>query len=157
MEDQPERPADPMRKPDRPKPKKDAAPAVRVSDQERDAVVGRLAVALTEGRLDPYEHAERVEAALRARTAGELAVLTADLPAPRPSAEERKRKELAEWYAEWRHWLGGLVIMTAIWGVNGLGDGDVGFYWPVTPLAIWAAVLVAAALRPRGKKDDDPA
>lgn len=150
VEEQPERPAEPMRK-------KDAVPGVRVSDRERDAVVAHLAVALTEGRLDPYEHAERVEAALAARTADELAVLTADLPAPRPSSEERKRKELAEWYAEWRAWLGGLVIMSAIWGVSGLRDGDYGFYWPVTPLAIWAAVLVASALRPGGKKDDDTA
>ncbi|NML51978.1 DUF1707 domain-containing protein [Streptomyces sp. R302] len=147
MEEQPARP-DVTRK-------QDAVPGVRVSDRERDAVVALLAVALTEGRLDAHEHAERVGAALAARTAGELAVLTADLPAPRPGPEERRRKELAEWYAEWRYWLGGLVVMSAIWGVNCLRDGELDFYWPVTPLSIWAAVLVAAALRPGDKKDDD--
>ncbi|MFF2779407.1 DUF1707 domain-containing protein [Streptomyces sp. NPDC058052] len=148
MDQQPDRSADPLRK-------RDTAPAVRVSDQERDAAVDILAAALTEGRLEPHEHAERVGAALSARTAAELAALTADLPAPRPSPEERKRKELADWYAEWRHWLGGLLVMSVIWGVNCLRHEELDFYWPVTPLAIWGAVILAAALRPGGGKDDD--
>ncbi|MEU9852194.1 DUF1707 domain-containing protein [Streptomyces sp. NPDC047974] len=150
MEEQPARPAGPMRR-------QDAVPGVRVSDRDRDAVVALLAVALTEGRLDAREHAERVGAALAARTAGELAGLTADLPAPRPTPEERERAERAEWYAEWRYWLGGLVVLSAIWGANCLRDGELDFYWPVTPLAVWAAFLVAAALRPGDKKDDDTA
>ncbi|MFB7941889.1 DUF1707 SHOCT-like domain-containing protein [Streptomyces sp. NPDC004779] len=150
MEQQPERSGDPMRK-------RDTAPEVRVSDRERDAAVDILAAALTEGRLLPQEHADRVGAALRARTAGELAALTADLPAPRPDKEERKRKELAEWYAEWRYWLGGALVLSVIWGVNCLSDGELQFYWPVTPLGIWAAVLLAAAFRPGNGKDDDTA
>ncbi|MFE6224835.1 DUF1707 domain-containing protein [Streptomyces sp. NPDC057854] len=112
MDQQPDHPADPLRKPDpapgRPVPERAApegaasgrpVPELRVSDRERDAAVDILAAALAEGRLLPHEHAARVEAALRAHTAGELAPLTADLPAPRPTAEERKRKEVAEWYA----------------------------------------------------------
>ncbi|MFD8011643.1 DUF1707 domain-containing protein [Streptomyces sp. NPDC058955] len=155
MDQQPDRPADPLRK-------RDAAPRrrlpeMRVSDRERDAAVDILAAALAEGRLQPDEHAARVEAALAARTAGELDVLTADLPAPAPGREEREREERAEWFAEWRHWLGGLLVMTVIWGVTCLSDGELKFYWPVTPLAIWAAVLGAAALRPRDGKGDDTA
>ncbi|MFB9608148.1 DUF1707 domain-containing protein [Streptomyces roseofulvus] len=147
MDQQPDQPTDPQER----------FPEMRVSDRERDAAVDILAAALAEGRLQPREHAARVEAALSARTAGELAVLTADLPAPVPGREEREREERAEWYAEWRHWLGGLLIMTVIWGVTCLSAGELKFYWPVTPLAIWAAVLGAAALGPRDGKGDDTA
>ncbi|EMF00515.1 DUF1707 domain-containing protein [Streptomyces mobaraensis NBRC 13819 = DSM 40847] len=54
--------------------------SVRASHRERDAVVERLNEAAAEGRLDFAELAERVERALGARTHGELAALTADLP-----------------------------------------------------------------------------
>jgi hypothetical protein len=54
-------------------------PEVRASDTDRDRVVDVLRVALGDGRLTTYEFSERMEAALSARTLGELAVLTADL------------------------------------------------------------------------------
>ena len=53
---------------------------VRASDAERDLVVDRLDRALATGRLDPDEYSERVGAAYAARTRGQLADLTADLP-----------------------------------------------------------------------------
>jgi len=46
---------------------------------DRDRVVDVLRVALGDGRLTTDEFSERMEAALSARTLGELAVLTADL------------------------------------------------------------------------------
>src|SRR5260370_1633424 len=54
-------------------------PEVRASDMDRDRVVAVLRVALGDGRLTSDEFSERMEAALSARTLGELAVLTADL------------------------------------------------------------------------------
>jgi hypothetical protein len=54
---------------------------VRASDAEREAVVERLRVATTEGRLTFGELSERTEAAYTATTRGELARITADLPA----------------------------------------------------------------------------
>ncbi|MEU3619311.1 DUF1707 domain-containing protein [Streptomyces sp. NPDC006872] len=54
---------------------------VRASHADRDRVVDALSVAAGDGRLTAAELDERVEAALTARTVGELAVLTADLPA----------------------------------------------------------------------------
>lgn len=51
----------------------------RVSDTERDAVTTVLRTAFEEGRLGQDEHAERVDAALGARTRGELDTLTTDL------------------------------------------------------------------------------
>jgi hypothetical protein len=56
-------------------------PDLRASDADRDAAIARLRDAAGEGRLTLDELTERVEAATAARTQGELATLTADLPA----------------------------------------------------------------------------
>ncbi|GAA2081699.1 hypothetical protein GCM10009801_40880 [Streptomyces albiaxialis] len=129
------------------------APTTRASDADRDAVLTTLGAALAEGRLDQGEHDGRSAAALRAATLGELAPLTADLPASRERAEAarraaRDREDLTAWLAEWRYWLGGAFLMTTIWGVKSLSDGELAYYWPWMPLAIWAAVLVALAIWP---------
>jgi hypothetical protein len=56
------------------------APELRVSDNDRELILGRLRDALSEGRIDAADFDDRVERTLRARTAGELAEVTADLP-----------------------------------------------------------------------------
>jgi len=53
---------------------------LRASHADRDRVVDVLRIAAGDGRLTVEELDERVEAALSARTMGELAVLTTDLP-----------------------------------------------------------------------------
>ena len=58
---------------------------IRASDQDRDSAVERLRDAAVEGRIDHDELDERLERALTARTRGELAALTADLPALPPA------------------------------------------------------------------------
>jgi uncharacterized protein DUF1707 len=58
-----------------------ARPELRASHEDRDRAVEILRVAAGDGRLTAAELDERVEAALTARTRGELAALTADLPA----------------------------------------------------------------------------
>ncbi|MFE9705021.1 DUF1707 domain-containing protein [Streptomyces sp. NPDC005930] len=55
-------------------------PALRASDTDRDRAVETLSAAAGDGRLTAEELDERVGAALTARTQGELAALTADLP-----------------------------------------------------------------------------
>ena len=57
------------------------SPGARASDADRDRVVDILRVAAGDGRLTAGELDERLEAALSARTLGELAPLTADLGA----------------------------------------------------------------------------
>src|SRR5580658_11040971 len=57
-----------------------AEPELRASYEDRDRVVELLRVAAGDGRLTAAELDERLEAALTARTSGELAALTADLP-----------------------------------------------------------------------------
>jgi hypothetical protein len=68
---------------------------LRVSHEDRDQVVEQLRVAAGDGRLTAEELDERLEAALTARTYGELEVLLIDLPAspsavpaPAPEAKE---------------------------------------------------------------------
>jgi hypothetical protein len=62
---------------------------MRASDADRDRAVDVLATASAEGRLSLEEYAERSETALAARTVGDLARLTADLPgAGQPTAAQ---------------------------------------------------------------------
>ncbi|CCG01240.1 DUF1707 SHOCT-like domain-containing protein [Blastococcus saxobsidens] len=53
---------------------------VRASDDDREETVRQLQRGLTQGRLTVDEFDERVRAAYAARTLGELAELTRDLP-----------------------------------------------------------------------------
>ena len=59
---------------------------LRASHGDRDRAVELLRVAAGDGRLTAEELDERLEAALTARTYGELAALTTDLPAAPDSA-----------------------------------------------------------------------
>jgi Domain of unknown function (DUF1707) len=54
---------------------------LRVSDADRDRVVGLLQAAVVDGRLTTDELDGRLEAALKARTRGELLAVTSDLAA----------------------------------------------------------------------------
>ncbi|MCC9310282.1 DUF1707 domain-containing protein [Kitasatospora sp. RB6PN24] len=92
------RPEEPVRPSGRPVPpaKSPQPPANRVaeaelraSDADRERIAGLLRDAYAEGRLTADEHAERLDAAYRARTLGELAPLTRDLPSHRPLTGEQ--------------------------------------------------------------------
>ncbi|SEL80749.1 protein of unknown function [Blastococcus sp. DSM 46786] len=55
-------------------------PQVRASDDDREETVRQLQRGLTQGRLTVDEFDERVRATYAARTLGDLAELTRDLP-----------------------------------------------------------------------------
>jgi hypothetical protein len=61
------------------------APPTRASDTDREIAVDMLCAAAADGRLTLAELDGRVEAALSARTLGELAALIADLSPYRPA------------------------------------------------------------------------
>lgn len=63
---------------------------IRASDAERDLALATLNAAAAEGRLTLEEMVGRADTALAARTRGELAAVTADLPAAAPAAPRRK-------------------------------------------------------------------
>ncbi|MBE1535300.1 DUF1707 SHOCT-like domain-containing protein [Actinomadura algeriensis] len=71
---------------------------LRASDADRDDVADRLREALAEGRITAEEHAERIDAAYRAKTYADLEPLLSDLPsgtAPGPRVNLRKQDEPA--------------------------------------------------------------
>ncbi|MEE2036752.1 DUF1707 domain-containing protein [Nocardiopsis sp. CT-R113] len=145
---------------------------MRASDAERDQAVDRLTVAFVEGRLDHEEYDRRVGLALTAVLVGDLRPLTADLPGPEPqphrAAPHRDPRfhgapsegDLSvlsvpwrEWGDEWRWWTGVATALTGVWGAVSLMGGELVPYWPLVPLGIWAAVLLASAIWP---SDEEP-
>lgn len=76
-----------------------AAPDLRAADDDRDRVASILAEALATGRLTAEEHSERLEATYSARTMGELAPLTRDLPAATDGAAPATHPDAAPVHA----------------------------------------------------------
>lgn len=150
---------------------------MRASDAERDLTVDRLTTAFVEGRLDHEEYDHRVGLALGAVLLGDLRALTRDLPSPEvllptfgPAWGERPvgrdpwpRHDRGtdepgdvsvvptpwrEWGDEWRWWSAIAAALTSVWGLVSLLGGELVPYWPLVPLGIWAAVLLASAIWP---------
>ncbi|MBG6089715.1 DUF1707 SHOCT-like domain-containing protein [Actinomadura viridis] len=141
-----------------------ATTPLRASDSDRDATIERLGDALAEGALDTTEYDIRLQQATTATTLAQLHPLTADLPASQATlAKEDAARKAAQhhadkraWLNEWSYWTGGAAIMTAIWAVNSLREGEWSFYWPLAPLGIWAAILVSYAIWPERDRTDHP-
>ncbi|WP_405882149.1 DUF1707 domain-containing protein [Streptomyces sp. NBC_01384] len=71
-------------------------PELRASDADRERVAEQLRDALAEGRLDMEEFEERLEATFKARTYGELAPITRDLPGAQAVSPVSMVKQPAE-------------------------------------------------------------
>ncbi|GAA2451933.1 DUF1707 SHOCT-like domain-containing protein [Streptomyces macrosporus] len=108
---------------DAPAPRPRPGSELRAGHADRDAVVERLREAAGDGRIDLEELEERIEKALTAKTYGELAALTADLPAPdapAPSAgpeETLVLKTIAGHIRQDGHW----VVPPRIVARSGMG------------------------------------
>jgi len=140
-------------RPDRP-----ADPELRASDAERDVVVTRLREAHAEGRLTVEEFSERLDAALAARTRGDLEELTRDLPAV--AAATRKRPRTGDEAAParrasspptapraaWRVWAFAVLVNLVVWAVVSLADGGPVYFWPGWVAGPWGAVLLVRTL-----------
>jgi hypothetical protein len=134
---------------------------LRASDADRHQIAERLQAALEEGRLELLEYDERLKSAYAARTYDELNELIADLPPasavelhktsqpvpqapPRPGVARRLGGTLAQ--PHWRSWAGTGVILLTIWLVTSIASREALFFWPMFPLGIWGAVLVAGTI-----------
>ncbi|QIK72442.1 DUF1707 domain-containing protein [Propioniciclava coleopterorum] len=113
------------------------APTFRASDADRDVVVGALASAFQDGRLDADEHQSRLERALSLKTLGDVVPLISDValapraePAPAPVArrEGRVSKDLL------RSWVTVALITNIIWLVISVTSGFANYYWPIWPM-----------------------
>ncbi|WP_306322335.1 MULTISPECIES: DUF1707 domain-containing protein [unclassified Streptomyces] len=103
---------------DRPTPSA-ASPELRASDADRELAAGRLRDALAEGRLDMEEFNERLDAVYQARTYGELAPLTKDLPVGAggaAAATSLVKEPLPEGAVDWGSRIRGEA--TSTWGVG---------------------------------------
>ncbi|HEX6077598.1 MAG TPA: DUF1707 domain-containing protein [Micromonosporaceae bacterium] len=127
---------------------------LRAGDDDRQRVADRLKAAVDEGRLGLDEYDERLTATYAAKTYGELATLTADLPPPAPQARSGLAAVTGDpdhlsypgpyryRWAPWRPWLTASVITTVIWFLTGL-DGHWSSFWPVWVIVPWGLVLTA--------------
>jgi Domain of unknown function (DUF1707) len=135
---------------------------MRVSDDERRAVVDELRVHYGAGRLDLAEFEDRTNAALAARVRGELEPLLDDLPElappkPGPPIRERRRSPSSgEGSAALRIHTYVWLVLSAFFiviyaGTASIADGDIPF-WPIFPIAaIGRSVGLHAAIRQGNK------
>jgi len=135
---------------------------LRAADTDREYVTGQLGRALAEGRLDLGELDERVTAAWAARTYGELAALTADLPfvePPRPVPSRNPSTPGADtgslahpltWTGGTGVWLAVGLINVVVWG--GI-VGTLVFLWWIVIIVAGSVLLVELT---SGKDADHP-
>ena len=130
---------------------------LRVSDAERTEVQDRLRRAHDEGRLDLVEFDERVRTLWAARTRGDLARVTADLPPPPPAPARGGVFSTTPGGMAMKVltlvWLSVVVVNLTVWGIVSLTlDEPVHpwWLWVAAPAGSVLAVLYAAGIgRPR--------
>ena len=112
---------------------------VRASDGDRDDTAARLRRAYSDGCITSEELEERLDAALAARTRGELKRLVADLPKRTKPTRERieraQRKAFRDHAYTYAGVNGGLVT---IWAATG-ADPSV---WPLWSIVPWGIMLL---------------
>ena len=116
---------------------------MRASDADRERVTECLRKAAGEGRLEADELEQRLEAALSARTYGELDAVEADLPrGARPRTRRGRRRHPLR-----RHFVAISLLLIVIWAATGAG-----YFWPawaIGGLAWWALAPGCGSRRAR--------
>jgi Domain of unknown function (DUF1707) len=132
---------------------------MRASDADREAVAETLRDAHAEGRLTLEEFEERLDRALAAKTVGELAAVTPDLPTRSASIEAATTplRAPATPYAGrghvrglWAAWGTAAIVSVVIWAATSMGQGHgsmmSGRFWPIWVVGPWGAVLLVRTL-----------
>jgi hypothetical protein len=127
-------------------------PHLRAGDADRAAVASVLGQAMAAGRLTVDEYDERLTRVFAAKTYGELAELTADLP-----GQQSRRAVTSSPVPAYRHGCGGArspwaawrsvaIIVVGIWLATSLAANALLPFWPVWVLVPWGAVLLASTV-----------
>ena len=137
-------------------------PQMRAGDDDREAVAASLGTHMAAGRLSLAEYEDRLARVYAARTFGELAELTADLPrlpaapAPAPahqpvpapvSAGQVDTRPPGHMEHSWRAWLSTSVIVLVVYLSISLSSGSFDYFWPIWVIGPWGAVLLAHRIR----------
>jgi hypothetical protein len=127
-------------------------PHLRAADADRAAVAEALGAHMSAGRLTVAEYDERLTRAYAARTYGELAELTTDLPAaePRPYAAPAAQSTSQPGTGcggpgrarPWAGWLSTAVVVIGIWALSCLASASWIYPWPVWVIGPWGLVLL---------------
>jgi hypothetical protein len=137
-------------------------PEHRAGDADRERVASILRDAHVEGRLDADELDARLDATYRAKTFGELAGITADLPAPRarsrppgsepavPSSSLPARGGDSGMRAAWATWATAVSINVVIWMIVSITSAELVYFWPMWVAGPWGAVLLVTSLARSG-------
>ena len=138
---------------------------MRIADADRDRVQDQLRRAHDAGQLDLAEFDQRVQSVWAAKTRGELARVTADLPnlpAPRRPGERRPVFSADPGGVTMRVltiiWASLAVANLAVWGIISVTTGIFLYPWwlwaAVPPGAVLAVLYAAGIGRPR--REDRP-
>lgn len=136
-------------------PRDPATESLRASDRDRELVLGVLAEAYADGRLNREEYDERAEAVRNTRTLGELPPTVADLVLQTPprgdelaraSSEQLHEHALRAYEATRREALSGLVVITVVLSGIWYVVTGAGFYWPIFVVLAAGANLLRVLL-----------
>jgi hypothetical protein len=140
------------------------APGLRASDADRERVAHTLQTALSEGRLTVDEFDERIGTVYAARTYGELAAVTDDLP---PLHELGRARGPEEWRARppafrvghppvhgvgrgaWGAYLSVNLMCLIVWACVAAGGGGPQDLWFLFVAGPWGAVLAGREISTR--------
>ena len=136
---------------------------MRASDRDRQQAVERLRSALEDGRLTVQEYVDRMGVAYQAVTYGDLAPLSADLPASSPviaGPETAARASAppavfsrvgflvglpAVLKVLWTIWLAAVSINVVVWALVSSTGGHLAYPWPVWVAGPYGAALFAVS------------
>lgn len=125
--------------------------AFRASDADRELATDVINRAFTEGRLDPTEHAERLDGVLAVKHLSEFVPLISDLAPTRAASTTPVRRVEAPAGLRanaFRGWLGLALLFNAIWVMTSISTGHPLYYWPMWPMFGTAVPLLVTFFFP---------